>query len=463
MPSSTTANIPQAGEALNSFVYARYRDYIATLRANAPTVLLVGDTGLGKSSLVNLLFDLKLGDEQYAQVSHGKPCTQNFAMYGPSDRSPVRIIDSKGVEKMTVDVQIAELVNYIGECSRKRNVQEQVHLIYYFVGMCRWQDADTEYVKTLRRRCGVILVINKRDLRQDEEVRELREEIRTHFPDIHIAECGDPRGTRTWIPATCKYNHGEDYLEISMRNKRWECCYTDSFTPQGDPIFCEEWGDDSPFGHKELVSMSLDLLPELVRPSFRSAQRVDLTKRHTQAAVIIGSSTATAAGVGATPVPFADLPVLLALEGLMAAGLMAVYGVPLESFNGQTLMALNTGIIGIGGTVGYVTAQMLKSVPGVGTVAGGSIDAMVAGTAVLTLGVAMAAVLTKWLLEGGENDVAEEISETAKELKLGDVVKGMMAGVREQGNVEEHIAATIERTVGKEPDRGGRNRGMGRF
>ena len=57
-----------------------------------PNVLLAGQTGAGKSSIVNMIFG-----ENVAVVGTGKPVTQDIDVY-ESDDCDVRIFDSKGYE-----------------------------------------------------------------------------------------------------------------------------------------------------------------------------------------------------------------------------------------------------------------------------------------------------------------------------------------------------------------------------
>ena len=57
-----------------------------------PNVLLVGGTGVGKSSLLNLCFG-----EQFAQTGIGKPVTEEIQKFSKPD-FPVVIYDTKGYE-----------------------------------------------------------------------------------------------------------------------------------------------------------------------------------------------------------------------------------------------------------------------------------------------------------------------------------------------------------------------------
>ena len=169
----------------------RYEKHLDKLQQYSPKILLVGASGTGKSSCVNVLFGLQLGDELAASVNHGEPCTQNFTIYGPTARAPVRIIDSKGVEMMTVESQMDEILDYIVDQKSERP-EHHVHLCYYFAKLSRFEEADIELVKRLRKHLSVVIVINKCDIRSDEEIAGMKRVIERDLGEIRIAECGDP-------------------------------------------------------------------------------------------------------------------------------------------------------------------------------------------------------------------------------------------------------------------------------
>ena len=119
-------------DAISAELQKRYEEHVENLLQKSPKILLVGASGTGKSSCVNVLFGLQLGDEGAALVNHEEPCTQNFKIYGPTRRAPVRIIDSKGVETMTAEDQMDEITGYIIEQKSKQRLEDHVHLCYYF-------------------------------------------------------------------------------------------------------------------------------------------------------------------------------------------------------------------------------------------------------------------------------------------------------------------------------------------
>ena len=59
-------------------------------------IVLLGKTGVGKSTLINGIFDFS--ENEGAKTGDGKPITQEFEEYTSDKRKGLRFIDSKGIE-----------------------------------------------------------------------------------------------------------------------------------------------------------------------------------------------------------------------------------------------------------------------------------------------------------------------------------------------------------------------------
>lgn len=96
----------------------------------------------------------------------------------------------------------------------------------------------------------------------------------------------------------------------------------------------------------------------------------------------VASTTAT----GAVPLPFADAPFLIGQQVAMMVAINSVFEFNIDR---GALTSLATAVIGVGGAtvIGKtVVSNLLKCIPGVGTVAGGAISAGTAGVITLALG-----------------------------------------------------------------------------
>lgn len=101
--------------------------------------------------------------------------------------------------------------------------------------------------------------------------------------------------------------------------------------------------------------------------------------------VVLGF-VATTGATGAIPIPFADAPLLIGEQVAMMAAINAVFKMDVGK---DVLKSLATVAIGVGGAtvVGKtIAANLLKLIPGAGSIAGGAISAATAAFITLALG-----------------------------------------------------------------------------
>jgi uncharacterized protein (DUF697 family) len=110
------------------------------------------------------------------------------------------------------------------------------------------------------------------------------------------------------------------------------------------------------------------------------------------AQMLVKSTTAICAAIGAQPIPFADLPVLTALQVLMVSGIMYVSGRERSLRAAAEFIAALGANVGVGMLLREGTRAMLKFLPGWGNVVCG----MVAGAGTYAIGRAA----TAYFLEG---------------------------------------------------------------
>lgn len=108
--------------------------------------------------------------------------------------------------------------------------------------------------------------------------------------------------------------------------------------------------------------------------------------REEEAKKVVAGFVLSTGATGAIPIPFADAPLLIGQQAAMMAAINKVYDIQMGN---EALKSLAAAVLGAGGAtvVGKTIAtNLLKLVPGAGTVAGGAISAGTAGVITLALG-----------------------------------------------------------------------------
>ena len=117
-------------------------------------------------------------------------------------------------------------------------------------------------------------------------------------------------------------------------------------------------------------------------------KRLEITALNEKAENAVAVAVAATAATGAIPIPFADAPLLIGEQVTLMATICGIYGMDIEK---DGLKMLATAAIGVGGAtfVGKtVASNLLKLLPGIGSVAGGAISAGTAGVITFAMGMA---------------------------------------------------------------------------
>ncbi len=302
------------------FSEAQQREMAKLGHAN---ILISGQTGVGKSTLINAVFRVPLADE-----GTGKPVTKHVQRYDVPG-VPVTIFDTPGIElgQAKNDV-IREYKKSITD-SRKGAPDGLIHAAWYCVdaGQARIQDYDIEIVRALAGEVPVILVLTQ--CIDDDRATALEAVIARENLPIE----GSP-------------------VQTLARERR--------LAGQALP----------PKGLEELVDRTNDILPEAVKRAFVNAQGVVIRLKVNQGRLIVGAATVTAGGIGATPIPVPDAAVLLPVQLGMLGSITAVFGLDMSN---EGAVSLIRGLVGGGGVAvagRQIAASLLKVIPGVNFING---------------------------------------------------------------------------------------------
>lgn len=299
---------------------------------------IIGGTGVGKSSLVNAVFD-----RDVAKVGKGLPVTRGADYYHDDS---LGIWDLEGFE-MGAKTPI-ELLRENLQLIAERPKREQISVVWYCVNSHadKLQPAEIEVLRALDAAgLPVILVLTKVDWTK-------------HPITGKRGIPADLQGFCDWLDAPVD-NRGEpitipfdQFLLTSTRDRN---------------------GKGSGQGLDRLVDETLALAPEGAKDAFRIAQQRNLTLKRELARPVIVTAAGTAAVAAATPIPVAGAVILapiqlgmmgqlaaiydLELKTMMSAGALAQLGV---QFAGQALARSALNLIPVAGNVvnGTVAAAL---------------------------------------------------------------------------------------------------------
>jgi uncharacterized protein (DUF697 family) len=299
-------------------------------------VLIAGRTGVGKSTLINAVFQGKMAD-----TGQGRPVTQNTREI-TKEGVPLTIWDTRGLEMAAFRDTLKELERLVTERSGDRDPTRHIHIGWLCIQEDgrRVEDAEIQLHRMLAKHMPVIGVVTK--ARSDggfrAEVQRLLPEARNVLRVRALAEELDDGHT---LP---------------------------------------------PMNLKELIELTSEVIPDGQRRAFAAAQKASLDYKKNISHGIVATAAVAAGAAGASPIPFSDAAILVPIQIGMLAGISATFGLELSKAFLTTLVSAAAGATGATFAGRALVANILKFVPGAGSVAGGVISATTAIALTTTLG-----------------------------------------------------------------------------
>lgn len=378
-----------ATDTAQKIMEAIQKEYKSLKRLN---VMVLGKTGVGKSTLINNVFS-----EKVAETGVGKPVTANIRKK-EKNNFPLAIYDTPGLElsgENAINALLEEVKGEIKKGIDSGDINQMIHCIWYCVSTPshRFEQAEVDFLKrfldeTSDYKVPIIIVLTQSYSKKD--AKELRKEIEKE--NLSIVNV---------VPILA-----EDYT------------IDDEYTVKA-------------YGLNKLTEIMFSVIPEAVKDTFVSVQCANIDLKKSRAQKIVATAMATAAATGATPIPFSDAALLVPQQVAMLASITAVFGIRMEK---ATLVAIISSTIGTAGTTVLgrtVVSGLMKFIPGVGTAVGGAISGATAAALTGALGEAYIVVMTKiakgdWNISDISTDEGKkEIAKLFKEkLKLKRDKKG---------------------------------------
>lgn len=316
-------------------------------------IIVAGKTGVGKSTLINAVFREKL-----AETGMGKPVTDHMRKITKKG-VPLAIYDTRGFE-LGKEVQAEvkkEVVDTISKGLATQDINKAIHCIWYCINTAsnRVEPEEIEWLKELSKenqitQVPIIVVLTQSFSKKNAEA------IRKTLLDENL-----------------------DVIQIV-------------------PVLAEDYeidglGTAKSYGLDVLIHVMGEALPDELMDTLQNVQIAALAekKRHAQAAV--ATATVAAAGEGAAPIPFSDCALLIPTQLGMIASITVIFGFDV---NKSILTAFLSSTLGAGGATllgKTIVTNLLKFIPGAGTIAGGAISAGTAGVITAALGEAYIGIM----------------------------------------------------------------------
>ena len=156
------------------------------------------------------------------------------------------------------------------------------------------------------------------------------------------------------------------------------------------------------------------MIPEAVKNTLVAVQKANIGMKQTKAQLVVATSAAAAAAMGAVPIPYSDAALLVPEQVTMLASITAIFGISMEKAALTSVLSATIGTMGATVLGKTVVSGLLKCIPGVGSVVGGAISGSVAAALTAALGEAYIGVMT--LVVKGELTVKDIETREGKEI-----------------------------------------------
>lgn len=380
---------------------------------NTLNIIVAGKTGVGKSTLINSMFR-----DNLAETGIGKPITQHMRKISKKG-VPLNIYDTKGFE-LGKDAQKEvkkEILDTIKAGMSGTDVNKAIHCIWYCINTAS-NRIEPEEIEWLR------------DLAKENSV--------TEVPVIIVL-----------TQAFSKPN--AEKMKNLIMDENLDVIQVVPVLAQ-DFVFDESLPPIKAYGLDALLAIMTEVLPEELQDTLQSVQIASLKAKKKRAQVAVATATATAFGEGFAPIPFADSALLIPTQVAMIASITAIYGLDI---NKSIITAFVSSALGTGGATiagKTIAANLLKLVPGAGTMLGGTISGATAGVITTALGEAYI-VLMEAIYKGdlkaselgtpeGKKKLKEIFKRKVKETTQEDVQKNIeLAHEVESAAIEEKSSA----------------------
>lgn len=310
-------------------------------------IIVVGKSGVGKSTLINSLFRDKI-----AETGLGRPITTEIRKIEKKDY-PMAIYDTPGFElsegqQAKVKEEIIELIH---KGLATGDINNAIHCIWYCINVGGNRTFDQTEINWLKE------LIEKNKV--------------TKVPIIVVLTQACPK-TKGKQMQTLVEKENLDIIKVI-------------------PVLAQDMDFDGEYvakayGLDQLVDIMSEALPEELQDTLQNVQKASLKSKKKRSRAVVAAASAVAFGEGFIPIPFSDAAVLIPTQITMIASITTNFGM---SISKSVIMSFISSTIGTAGTTilgKSMVSNLFKLIPGVGTGVGGMISGSTASLLTIALG-----------------------------------------------------------------------------
>lgn len=328
-------------------------------------VLIAGKTGVGKSTLINAIFQGRM-----AETGQGRPVTQHTRRIS-KEGVPLSIYDTKGLEIKDYKPILTELLTLVKNQNSQKDPQVHIHVAWLCIaeGSRRVEEAELSLVKQLSEQIPIVVVIT-----------------------TAVADGGFKKTVQELMP------DARNVVRINSLPQQLDGGVT---IPA--------------HGLQDLVEITMEVMPEGQKNAFAAAQRVALLQKVNRAHKLVAAAATAAATAAAVPVPFSHALAIVPIQITMLAGISACFGLDVsKGFLGTVIGGTFSSLAGtLGGRA--TMGSLLKFFPGIGSVAGGIVSAAVATALTVAFGEAYIGTLQALLNDDPDRQLSgKEVADAFK-------------------------------------------------
>ena len=340
---------------------------------NTLNIIVVGKSGVGKSTLINSLFR-----GNFAETGLGRPVTSEIRRLEKKDY-PLAIYDTPGFELSAGQQSKVkdEVIEIIRRGFASKDVNNAIHCIWYCINVGSNRTFDESEVQWLREFTA--------------------ENKTTQVPVIVVLTQAVPKKKAADMKLLVEKENLDIVKVIPLLAQDME--FDDEYIARV-------------YGLDRLIDVMTEVLPVELQNTLQNVQKASLEAKKKASQGVIATAVAASFGEGFAPIPFSDAALLIPTQVGMIAGITVIFGMDisksfLTSFVSATIGSAGATVLGK-----TIVSNLLKLIPGVGTVTGGFISGTTAG--ILTTALGTAYLLIMEMVYKGEISKEDLYSEEGK-------------------------------------------------